>query len=70
METREYRVPDMFCSNCKMHLEGLEDDLPGIHQVYASYHQQTLRIEFDERMVSETQIIEAAKNMGYHLIAA
>ncbi len=69
MEKREYRVPDMHCANCKMHLEGLEDDLPGIHQIYASYHQQVLKIEFDERMVSETQIIQAARDLGYTLIA-
>lgn len=68
MEKREYRVPDMHCPNCKMRLEGLEDDLPGIHQIYASYHQQTLKVEFDEKMVSESQILQAAKALGYQLL--
>jgi hypothetical protein len=52
-----------------MRLEGLEDELPGIRQIYASYHQQTLSIEFDERLVSEIEIIQTAKSMGYQLIA-
>jgi copper chaperone CopZ len=69
MEKREYRVPGMHCPNCKMHLEALEDDLPGIQAVYASYQKQILRIEFDERLVSETQIIQAANNLGYQLIS-
>lgn len=69
MEKREYRVPDMHCPNCKMRLEGLEDDLPGIQQIYASYHQQSLKVEFDEQKVSESQIIQAAKALGYQLLA-
>ena len=69
MEKRAYKVPDMHCPNWKMRLEGLEDELPGIRQIYASYHQQTLSIEFDERLVSEIEIIQAAKLMGYQLIA-
>ncbi len=70
MEKRKYRVPDMHCPNCKMALEGLEDDLPGIQQIYASYHQQTLEIEFDERLVSETRILQAANDLGYPLTPA
>lgn len=69
MEKREYYVPDMHCPACKMRLEGLEDDLPGIREVYASFHQQILRIEFDDRLVSEAQIVQAAGDMGYRLIA-
>ncbi|GAP14791.1 copper chaperone [Longilinea arvoryzae] len=70
MEKRKYRVPDMHCPNCKMVLEGLEDDLSGIQQIYASYHQQTLEIEFDERLVSEARILQAAKDLGYPLAPA
>lgn len=69
MEKRAYKVPDMHCPNCKMRLEGLEDELPGIRQIYASYHQQTLNVEFDERLVSEAEILQTAKSMGYQLLA-
>lgn len=68
MEKREYRVPGMHCPNCKIRLEGLEDDLPGILKINASYHQQILRIEFDDRLVSESEIIQAANDRGYQLL--
>ncbi len=70
MEKRKYRVPDMHCPNCKMTLEGLEDDLPGIQRISASYHQQTLEVEFDESLVSEARIVQAARDLGYELTSA
>ena len=60
------RVPDMECSNCAMHLEGLEDELPGVKRINASYKKQTMEVEFDEKLVSLKQIIAAANAIGYH----
>lgn len=67
-----FRVPDMECPNCAMHLEGLEDDLPGVKRVTASYKKQTMEVEFDESRLTVAQIIAAANALGYHpeLIAA
>jgi copper chaperone CopZ len=48
-----------------MKLEGIEDDLPGIRQTRASYHRQTLDVEFDESKVSESQILQAVERLGY-----
>lgn len=67
MVKREFHVLDMHCVSCKMRLEGLEDDLPGIRQISASYYRQSLTIVYDEGLVSEAQIIQAAKDLGYHL---
>jgi copper chaperone CopZ len=64
-----YRVPDMHCNNCVMRLEGLEDTLPGVRRVQASYHRQELIVEFDAAQVSEAEIIAAAQKLGYHLKA-
>jgi len=61
-----FRVPDMQCPNCAMHLEGLEDDLPGVKRVCASYKKQTMEVEFDETKLSVAQIIGAANARGYH----
>jgi copper chaperone CopZ len=60
-----FKVTDMHCSNCAIHLQGLEDDLPGILQVDASYQKQQMVVKFDESLVSEEQIIAAAKGIGY-----
>ena len=59
-------VRDMQCPNCAMHLEGLEDELPGVKTVQASYKKQTMEVDFDEAKVSIEQIIKAANALGYH----
>ena len=43
-----FTVRDMECPNCAMHLEGLEDELPGIKSISASYKKQSMEVEFDE----------------------
>lgn len=60
------RVPDMSCPNCAMHLEGLEDELPGVKRISASYKKQTMEVDFDEQLVSLERIVAAANAIGYH----
>jgi copper chaperone len=59
-------VPDMHCPNCSMHLECLEDELPGVKRINASYKKQSMEVEFDETRLSLAQIIAAANAKGYH----
>ncbi len=61
-----FRVRDMECPNCAMHLEGLEDELPGVERISASYKKQLMEVEFDEAQLSVEQIIAAANAIGYH----
>lgn len=63
---KTFRVPDMECPNCAMHLEGLEDELPGIQRINASYKKQLMEVEFDETKLSVDQIVKAANAIGYH----
>lgn len=67
MTHKTYTVIGMECSNCAMHIEGLEDELPGIQRISVSYHKQKAEIEFDETRISETQIMEAVQKIGYTL---
>ncbi len=60
------RVPDMYCPNCSMHLEGLEDDLQGVKKISASYKKLLMEVEFDDKILSIEQIIQAANKIGYH----
>ena len=62
-----YHIPDMHCSNCPMHLEAIEDELPGILFIKASYQKQTLEVHFDEALVSEEQIKAAVHEAGYSI---
>ena len=61
-----FRVADMECPNCAMHLEGLEDELPGVKRISASYKKQAMEVEYDEGQLSVEQIISAANAIGYH----
>jgi copper ion binding protein len=60
-----FRVTDMHCSNCVMRIEGLEDDLPGVQRVRASYKKQQVEVEYDENKVSADQVVAAIQQLGY-----
>lgn len=55
----------MHCSNCAMKIEAIEDELPGVKSVSASYHQGRVVVEYDERLVSLETILAAVKQKGY-----
>jgi len=63
-----FRVTDMHCSSCVMLVESIEDDLPGVQRVKASYQKARVEVEYDETMVSEAQIVAAIKQKGYEAI--
>ncbi len=68
MIKKTYIVSDMHCVNCAMRIEGIEDDLPGIKSVSASYKKGQVVVEFDETRLSDTQIIAAVQEMGYTVL--
>ncbi len=55
----------MHCPACVMRLEGLEDDLPGIERVRASYQRGQMEVEYDERTITTAQIVAAVQRLGY-----
>jgi len=65
MAKQTFRVTDMHCSACVMRLEGLEDDLPGVKRVRASYQKQQMEVEYDEKLVDAAKIIGAIRSLGY-----
>lgn len=65
MTTKTFKVPDMDCVACVMHLESIEDKLHGIEMIDANYRKQCMVVEYDEAKVSEQDIIAAIKQEGY-----
>ena len=65
MVKQVFRVTDMHCSNCVMRIEGLEDDLPGVKSVVASYRKGQMTVEYDETQTNEAQILAAVARLGY-----
>ena len=68
MAKQVFRVLDMHCTNCVMTIEGLEDDLPGVKSVRASYHKGTVEVEYDEKRLTEAKIKDAIGKLGYTVI--
>lgn len=67
MIKKTFSIKDMHCSSCVMRIEGIEDDLPGIRRINASYQKQQMEIEYDEKVINEGQIIKAVEKLGYHI---
>jgi copper chaperone CopZ len=65
MIKKTFRLEGMHCSNCAMNVEGIEDDLPGIKNISASYQKGQMVVEFDEERVSEAQIRAEVEKRGY-----
>ena len=57
----------MYCPTCPMRLEAIEDELPGIQRVKASYQKEQMIVEYDEAQVSEAEIRKAVEDKGYGL---
>jgi copper chaperone CopZ len=65
MTKQTFRVTDIHCTACVMRLEGLEDDLPGVKRIRASYQKQQLEVEYDEKQLTAAQIVGAIQRLGY-----
>jgi copper chaperone CopZ len=64
---KTYTIANMECPNCAMILESIEDKLPGIKEISASYHKGQLTVEFDENRVDEDQILAEVRKKGYSI---
>jgi copper chaperone CopZ len=68
MATRAtFTIPNMICPACNMHLEELEDELPGILFIQANYKKQRMDVEFDETQISLEEIRAAVNEIGYDI---
>ena len=65
MIKRTFQIPEMHCPNCVMHLQELEDEVPGVVRVDGSYQKQRITVEYDEKKTSEERIRAMIKELGY-----
>lgn len=68
MKKQQFRVEDMHCVNCAMRLQELEDTLPGVKSVDASYRTGKMVVEYDEAKIMSDQILQAVRKLGYTAI--
>jgi copper chaperone CopZ len=65
MIKQTFRVTGMHCPNCAMNLEILEDKLPGVKQISASYKKAQMVVEYDEKQLDVAGIVAAVSQKGY-----
>jgi copper chaperone CopZ len=65
MRKQTFRVTDLHCSNCVMQIEGLEDALPDVHHIEASYRKGEMVADYDEQQINAAQIQAAVARLGY-----
>lgn len=65
MEKIELKVLGMNCPHCENRVIKAVNSLNGINKCEASYKKKKVVVEFDENIVSESNIVEQIKEAGY-----
>lgn len=68
MVTKTYDLSGLHCSSCSMLIEGDLEDL-GV-EAAVNYHSQTMKVTFDEGKVSEQEVVETVKKLGYGVVGS
>jgi copper chaperone CopZ len=67
MVKKRFQIQDMHCVGCAMTIDGVVEDLPGVKSATTSFARQAVDIEFEEKKVTEQQIISAIQAAGYRV---
>jgi copper chaperone CopZ len=62
-----FSIEGMHCSNCAIVLESIEDELPGINIIIASYQKQNLIVRFEPDLIDIDDIINEINKKGYSI---
>ena len=65
MKKTKFDVQGMTCSSCVAHVENAVCKLKGTKKVNVNLLSNSMMVEYDEKSLSEQQIISAVKDSGY-----
>jgi len=68
MKKETYKIQGMHCASCVITIEKVLSKTNGVHSASANYATESALIEFDENVVSETDLAKAIDGVGYHLV--
>ena len=66
MTKKKFQVQGMHCVGCAMTVDGAVEDLAGVKSATTNYARQVAEVEYDEKKVTEAQIIASIQNAGYN----
>ena len=67
MRKEKYNVIGMTCSACQAHVDKAVREMSGVNCVNVNLLSNSMDVEFDENIVSESDIFKAVENAGYGL---
>lgn len=70
MTNQTFNISNMTCNSCVMHIEELEDTLPGVHKIEVNFKKHRMVAEFDETQITSKIIADRVTNLGYHTVPA
>jgi copper chaperone CopZ len=60
-----FKISGMHCSSCAAMIDLDLEDLKGIISAKTDYAKSELNVEYDEKLVSENEIVASIKKSGY-----
>ncbi len=70
MLKQRFQIQGMHCVGCAMNIDGAVEDVPGVKSATTNYARQVADVDYDEKKVTEAQIIAAIQTAGYGAIVA
>ncbi len=69
MIKKRFQIQGMHCVACAMTIDGAIEDLPGVKSATTHYARQIVDVEYDDRKLTDDQIIIAIQESGYEAVA-
>jgi len=63
--TIEFDIIGMTCASCVMHIEGDLKKKKGVHEAMVNFANETGKVMYDPKQISEEEILETIKKTGY-----
>ena len=65
MMKKKFQIKGMHCVSCAMTVDGAVEDLAGVKSASTNYARQFSEVEYDEKKVTDVQIIAVIEAAGY-----
>lgn len=65
MIKKRFQIKGMHCTGCAMLIDGSLEDLEGVKSANTHYARQVVDVEYDEKQLSEADILATIADAGY-----
>lgn len=68
MKKTVFKIGGMHCVSCSLNIDGELEEREGVKEAYTNYAKQQTEVTFDEKALTEKEIITIIKTLGYSVI--